>query len=143
MANKRRDGRIDWTTPGGVVDEGETRLEALTREINEETGLSVLRFDARLWTVAVDFVDMDMRLDVEVHRAEGWIGEIAMDDPDGIVTDFEFVSHDTAGRLLESAAQWVAEPLLAWLETPWDAQRDFGYRARGRNPATLRSERVA
>ena len=41
VANRRRDGSIDWTPPGGVIDAGEALLEGLAREVREETGLEV------------------------------------------------------------------------------------------------------
>ena len=33
VLNHRKGGRTDWSTPGGVIDEGETVLEGLTREV--------------------------------------------------------------------------------------------------------------
>ena len=41
VANRRRDGSIDWTPPGGVIDDGESVLAGLHREVLEETGLVV------------------------------------------------------------------------------------------------------
>ena len=35
VRNRRRDGSEDWSPPGGVIDEGETILEGLTREVAE------------------------------------------------------------------------------------------------------------
>ena len=39
VQNRRRDGRLDWSPPGGVIDTGETLLDGLTREVEEEIGL--------------------------------------------------------------------------------------------------------
>jgi ADP-ribose pyrophosphatase YjhB (NUDIX family) len=41
VQNRRRNGRHDWSPPGGVIDHGETLLEGLTREVVEETGVQV------------------------------------------------------------------------------------------------------
>jgi 8-oxo-dGTP diphosphatase len=142
VANRRRDGRVDWTTPGGVVDDGETAIQALRREVREETGLSVESFDRRLWTVTVEFTDLDMHLEVEVHRAASWTGEIVLADPDGIVTDVEFVNPSAADLLLRTSSDWVAEPLREWLAAPWADEHGFGYRASGMDPADIRAVRI-
>ena len=41
LAVTRRDNYEDWGLPGGKLEEGETPLEALTREFKEETGLII------------------------------------------------------------------------------------------------------
>ena len=141
VANRRRDGRVDWSTPGGVVDAGETLIDALQREVVEETGFVVDRWHGPCWTVEVDFVDLEMHLAVEVHRAEGFGGALLLDDPDGIVTDARFVAPDGAEALLGTAPAWVADPLLDWLRDPWDDARHFVFRALGTEPARMRAER--
>ncbi|GIT00755.1 MAG: hypothetical protein CM1200mP26_24670 [Acidimicrobiales bacterium] len=56
-----------------------------------------------------------MTLEVEVHRALSWHGEISFTDPDGIVEDARFVTFDAVQGLMASAPLWVREPLEHWL----------------------------
>ena len=69
VANRRRGGAVEWTPPGGVVDPGEVPLDALTREVVEETGLEVGGWTGPCYRVRVDFPDREMMLDVVVYRA--------------------------------------------------------------------------
>ena len=92
VANRRRNGRLEWTPPGGVVDPGEEPLAALSREVVEETGLIVERWSEVLYRVSVEFPDRDMVLGVDIHRALSWTGEVVLEDPDHIVEDARFVT---------------------------------------------------
>jgi len=143
VANRRRNGSVDWSTPGGVIDEGETALVALSREVTEETGLVVAGWEQMCWTVEVDFVDLDMHLHVEVHRAVDFTGSLRFDDPDGIVHDGEFLDAGAVNERLRTSSQWVAEPLGEWLSEPWSDPRHYHYRALGERPFELRAERVS
>lgn len=142
VANRRRNGSVDWSTPGGVIDEGETPLVALSREVTEETGLVVAGWDELCWTVEVDFVDLEMHLHVEVHRAGGFTGDLNFDDPDGIVHDGGFHPYDAVPERMLGAARWVAEPLGEWLAGETAGQPHFHYRAVG-TPGDLQAERLA
>ncbi len=135
VQNQRRDGSLDWTTPGGVVDPGEGLIEGLTREVEEETGLAVERWQGPLWHVEAEAPDMGWTLRVEVHRALGFAGSITVDDPDGIVVDAAWVDLDGCHECL--ATSWVParEPMLAWLGERWTEPRTFRYRVEGDNRA--------
>jgi 8-oxo-dGTP diphosphatase len=142
VANRRRDGRVDWSTPGGVVDDGETLLGALSREVEEETGLAVATWSQLCWTTEVHFVDLEMHLEVEVHLAETYAGDIVVDDPDGIVVEAHFLDSATVHARLDTSPPWVAEPMRHWITEPWREIRHFEYRALGRVPAEMSAERV-
>lgn len=131
VQNRRRDGSLDWTTPGGVVDPGEELIEALQREVEEETGLSVSTWEGPLWLVEADAPDLGWTLRVEVHRAVAFAGDLAVDDPDGIVVDAAWLDLDGCHECLETAWVPAREPMLAWLGERWHAPRTFRYRIHG------------
>lgn len=141
VQNRRRNGSLDWSTPGGVIDEGETLLEGLTREVSEETGLVVAAWPTLAYCVEVDFADRAMTLRVESHVAGPWTGELVVDDPDGIVVDVGFVGVERAVERVGSGPRWVAEPLTAWLHGEGQGQT-FRYVARGADPSSLTVDRL-
>jgi 8-oxo-dGTP diphosphatase len=143
VRNRRRSGREDWSTPGGVIDAGETIIEGLTREVAEETGLVVTRWEGPVYEVRAEAPDLGWSLRAEVHRAVEYHGELVVDDPDGIVVDARFVDVDDCGPHLERCHPWVAEPLGEWLAERWVPARVYEYRVLGEDLLTLEVERVS
>ncbi len=131
VENLRRNGDIDWSTPGGVVDPGESPVEGLTREVEEETGFLVSSWTGPIYRVEVTAPDAGFFLAVEAHRADSFSGAMVIDDPDGIVISAEFVDIAAARARLGGASPWVVEPLLAHLDDGVDDGRLFEYRVEG------------
>jgi len=117
VQNRRRDGSLDWTPPGGVIEgHDEDVVDGLTREVVEETGITVTAWDGPLWRVEAAAPGLGWTLRVEVHRALSWVGEVRVgDDPDGIVVAAGFVDPEECGRRLAGSSPWVCDPLAAWL----------------------------
>jgi 8-oxo-dGTP diphosphatase len=131
VRNRRRNGSSDWSTPGGVVETGEDVVEALTREVIEETGVRVTKWSEVRYSVVTVAPGMGWHASVHVYEALEWSGEIVIDDPDGIVEEAVFVTADQAIESLVSNARWVSEPISEWLTAPWDGHRQYGYELAG------------
>lgn len=141
VRNRRRNGSLDWSPPGGVIEHGEPIVEGLTREVAEETGLVVTAWEGPLYTVRIEAPDMGWVLTVEAHRALAYEGVLEINDPDGIVVDVGFHPLEHCALHLESGDIWMREPLMAWLAAPWSTSRHFGYVAFGTDRTSLRVER--
>lgn len=137
VQNRRRNGQVDWSPPGGVIDEGETVLGGLAREVEEETGIVVTSWHGPVYEIEAVAPDLGWHLRVEVHRALEYHGELVVDDPDGIVVDACFADVDGCRAFLDDGHPWVREPLVEWLEQRWDGGRAFGYDIVGSDLASL------
>jgi 8-oxo-dGTP diphosphatase len=137
--NRRRNGHEDWTPPGGVIDEGESVLEGLTREVFEETGFTVTEWGGPLYEVSCRAPEMGWNLRVEVHLALAFEGTLHVDDPDGIVVDARFVAPADLGAQLAGSQRWVSEPLVEWVAERWgtDVTRPFGFHVAGAPPGDV------
>ncbi|MEJ7583197.1 MAG: NUDIX hydrolase [Acidimicrobiales bacterium] len=137
VQNRRRNGMVDWSTPGGVIDAGESLMEGLTREVREETGLQVSDWSGPVYEVQAEAPDLGWRLRVEAHLAVDYAGDLVVDDPDGIVVDACFTPPGGCQGRLAGAPRWVREPLTDWLTQRWVAARTYRYRVDGTDLATL------
>lgn len=139
VQNTRRGGLVDWTPPGGVIDEGEPLIDGLTREVREETGLSVTAWAGPLYVISATAPGLEWNLSVEVHRAAGVSGVLQTGfDPDGIVTHADLVSYEDCEDRLRGTHPWVREPLLHWLSEPWERTRRYEYLVEGTDLGNLR-----
>ena len=133
VQNRRRNGSLDWSPPGGVIEvaEGESVRDGLTREVAEETGIVVEEWAGPVYRVEAVAAELGWHLRAEVYRALRFFGRLDPGDPDGIVVDARFVGQEGCDLCLAAAHQWVREPLAAWLVERWVEARHFRYRVEG------------
>ncbi len=147
VKNVRQGGREDWSTPGGVIDRDDnTILEGLAREVAEETGLRVTRWDGLVYEVVAVAHDLGWRMRCEVYLAGDFEGEVTIDDPDGIVVEADFYDPTHTHGLLIGCPAWVREPISEWINERWDhgdgsGSRRYEYAVRGTRRSDLVVER--
>jgi len=56
-----------WCLPKGLIEHGETEIDAATREVREETGVSSLKLIDKIGTIRYQFGYKDKRFDKTVH----------------------------------------------------------------------------
>jgi 8-oxo-dGTP pyrophosphatase MutT (NUDIX family) len=146
VQNRRRNGALDWSTPGGVIDAtDESLLHGLAREVEEETGLRVTAWEGPLYEVRATAPELGWSMRCEVHRALRFDGTLRVDDPDGIVVDACFAASERWHDLLGTCAEWVREPLAEWLADRWGPgeHRRYAYDVLGARREEVRVVRTS
>jgi ADP-ribose pyrophosphatase YjhB (NUDIX family) len=115
----KQQGPIDpepfYALPGGKVEHGEAIVDALLREIWEETGLVANLPDRLLFISETTWAQGGTTLGF-CFMISGWQGKAQVQDPDGIVLDVEWVPlKDAIAHLEKIPLRNIAEPVCKWL----------------------------
>lgn len=105
-------GNVRWTLPGGVVERHESTLDALKREVAEETGLNVTRIQHLAYAVHVEDRRRNDRA-ISFAFVADYDGLLNPRDPDGFIVEARFVPAEEIEGTIPIPP--LREPLAAYL----------------------------
>ncbi|MDZ7801688.1 MAG: NUDIX hydrolase [Trueperaceae bacterium] len=123
-------GHVRYTLPGGVVERFESTLDALSREVVEETGLYITRIEHLAYAVHVEDRRRNDRA-ISFAFVAAYEGLLNPRDPDGFIVEAKFVPVEEIERTIPIPP--LREPLAAYLRdrTPGRFYSYAGWDGRG------------
>lgn len=125
-------GNVRYTLPGGVVERGESTVDALAREVKEETGLVITGIKHLAYAVHVEDVRRNDRA-VSFAFAASYDGLLNPRDPDGFIVEARFFPVEEVEQLIPIPP--LREPLASYLRdhTPGRFYSYAGWDGRGKH----------
>jgi len=106
-------GRVRYTLPGGVVERGESTLDALVREVKEETGLEITGITHLAYAVHVEDRRRNDRA-ISFAFLARYQGLLNPRDPDGFIVEARFFPASEVRTIVPIPP--LRDPLVAYLE---------------------------
>jgi 8-oxo-dGTP diphosphatase len=105
-----------WSTPGGVIEEGESIIDALVREVREETGLQVIDPGRLAYITQWENIPENHQAFAFVFEVKAWRGELKPADPDGLIVEAKFLPIEEVVANFKKL-NWgiLTEPAIAYL----------------------------
>lgn len=105
-----------WALPGGTAEMGENAINAISREVVEETGLKVKSWNSVAYSAQyLDWVN-DWQSVIIVFEGNRFEGEICCNDPDDDIIEAKFFDLEAALKLIEDIPfLMMKEPLIEYL----------------------------
>ena len=124
------DDRSYWVLPGGLVEAGELVVDALIREVQEESGVQITAIAHLACCSQIDLPARRAQTVAFIFEVETWQGTLSHHDPDAEVVEVELVAWNEAIHRLEQNGGWagIQTPLLAYLRGTAPAGTFWFYR---------------
>lgn len=106
-----------WFIPGGTANKKEKALDALKREIKEETNIDIINIDKLVYTIEHTNHKKGWYSDIYVYRIKNWSGDIKINEPDSDTVELKWFDIKQAVDVIKDVPfRVMQEPLISYLK---------------------------